>query len=146
VDLLANRGGTTPATPATRDASPPPAAGAGGAPVPAGGGAPEERDTGGAPAEPVVDVRAELARIAEWAHPERGTEATAQRALDALPRLRPLLTSVEDGIEADYYAATAAGMLGRTDEMCRALRVLGPRAQRANFMAAAVREALTLCP
>ena len=75
-----------------------------------------------------------------------GDAASARRALDALPRIRPLLPSASDSVEADYYQVLAKTMLDDVEGACRDARALLPRAEAAQFLVSSVRVVVTNCP
>ncbi|MHB1225678.1 MAG: serine/threonine-protein kinase, partial [Gemmatimonadaceae bacterium] len=47
-------------------------------------------------------AHAELERVAQWTDPVSGNEASARRALDAIPMLLPHLLTAADSVEAQY--------------------------------------------
>lgn len=93
----------------------------------------------------LTDTRSELESIARWTDVAEGNEASARRALDAIPVLLPKLTSAADSVEADYYAAQASFLLGDVEGTCRRAHALLPRAESAQFLVDAVRAMVSAC-
>ena len=100
----------------------------------------------GGSAAAAAAAHAELERIAQWTDPASGNEASARRALDAIPTLLPQLRTAADSIEARYYGVIAAIVLGQEESACRDARILLPRARAAQYFDSAVEAVVAECP
>ena len=87
----------------------------------------------------------ELKQVERWTSAS-GDAASARRALDAIPRIRPLLPTAADSVEADYYQVLARTMLDDVAGACRDARALLPRARAAQFLVSSVQVVVTNCP
>lgn len=91
-------------------------------------------------------AHAELERIAQWTDPASGNEASARRALDAIPKLLPQLQTAADSVEARYYGVAASITVGQLEEACRDARALLPDARRAQYFVPAIEAVVNGCP
>lgn len=101
-------------------------------------------DVGGAAA--AAAAHAELERIAQWTDPASGNEASARRALAAIPTLLPQLLTAADSVEARYYGVAASIAVGRLEEACQDARALLPDARKAQYFVPAIEAVVSGCP